>query len=70
MKAIALNTLGEACHKNNETREAMWNFLYVDTIYNQNKDEHTRAIKNLAEVFKELKDGKKAKQYADMAKGK
>jgi predicted Zn-dependent protease len=70
MKAVALNTLGEACRTNNETREAMWNFLYVDVLYNQNKDEHQRAIKNLADVFKQLNDAKKAKQYADMLKGK
>lgn len=70
MKAVALNTLGEVCRNNGETREAMWNFLYVDVLYNQNKDEHQRAIKNLADVFKQLNDGKKAKQYAEMLKGR
>jgi tetratricopeptide (TPR) repeat protein len=70
MKAFALNTLGECCRKNGDNREAMWNFLYVDVLYNQNKEEHNRAIKNLAEVFEKLNDPKKAKQYADMLKGK
>lgn len=70
MKAVALNTLGECCRNNGETREAMWNFLYVDVLYNQNKDEHQRAIKNLADVFKQLNDSKKQKQYEAMLKGK
>jgi hypothetical protein len=70
MKAVALNTLGECCRTNGETREAMWNFLYVDVLYNQNKDEHQRAIKNLAEVFKQLNDNKKKEKYEAMLKGK
>jgi tetratricopeptide (TPR) repeat protein len=70
IKAAALNTLGECLRKNGEAREAMWDFLFVDIIYNQNKDEHYRAIKNLAEVFDELKDRKKADQYKAMLKGK
>ena len=70
MKAVALNTLGECCNNNGETREAMWNFLYVDVLYNQNKDEHQCAIKNLADVFKKLNDPKKQKQYEEMLRGK
>jgi tetratricopeptide (TPR) repeat protein len=67
-KAAALNTLGECLKNNNEAREAMWNFLFVDVLYNQNKDEHYRAIKNLAEVFKTLNDNKRAEYYADLLK--
>ena len=67
---IVPRTLGQCCRDNGEPRDAMWAFLYVDVLYNQNKDEHQRAIKNLAEVFKQLNDAKKQKQYADMLKGK
>jgi tetratricopeptide (TPR) repeat protein len=70
VKASALNTLGECMRKNGELREAMWDFMLVDVLYSQNKDEHFRAIKNLAEVFDELKDKKKAEQYKAMLKGK
>lgn len=68
-RALAFNALGESCLRNNETREAMWNFLFVDVVYNQNKEEHDRALRNLVTVFKDLKDDKRAQQYAEALKG-
>lgn len=68
-KALAYNALGECHLRHKETHDALWNFLYVDMVYNQNKEEHERAMRNLVVVFKELKDEKKSAQYADALKG-
>lgn len=68
-KALAHNALGECCLRHNEVKDALWNFLFVDVVYNQNKEEHERALKNLVAVFKQMNDEKKAAQYADALKG-
>lgn len=62
-KALAYNTLGDYNQQNGNPREAMWNYLFVHILYNQNKEEHARSLYNLYKVSKELKDDKKAQLY-------
>lgn len=70
VRAMALNTLGECYQKGGEWREAMWQHLFVEVVYNQNPEEYHRALQNLHKVFKELKDEKREKHYAELIKKK
>src|SRR5262249_39509308 len=61
--ANAYNTLGD-CYRNAnppQLRAAMWEYLYVDLIYSQNRQEHAKAVYHLARLFHDLNDDKRAK---------
>jgi predicted negative regulator of RcsB-dependent stress response len=63
LKASAYNTLGD-CHRlANRPKDALWDYLWVDVMYYQNKEEHAKALYYLTKLFKELKDEKRAQQY-------
>jgi tetratricopeptide (TPR) repeat protein len=62
LRAIAYNTLGENYAKQNQWKEALWEFLWVDVVYNQDKNEHARALFHLIQVFEQLAEPDKAAQ--------
>ncbi len=68
-RSVAYGLLGELYSINQMPREAMWNFLWVDAVYNQNRDEQVMAVNRLVNVFTVLgeKDGDKARamQFRD-----
>jgi predicted negative regulator of RcsB-dependent stress response len=70
LKAVAYNTLGDCQYQAKRLKEALFNYLWVDVIYSQNRQEHARALFHLAKVFKELKDDKRAQQYKEKLEGK
>jgi tetratricopeptide (TPR) repeat protein len=61
-RTLAAAYLGRAnCYRQNKQfREAMWDYLKVDVLYNQDREQLAQALYYLQEVFTELKDGKKA----------
>jgi tetratricopeptide (TPR) repeat protein len=65
LKALAYNTLGDCYLADNRPRDAMWQFLWVDIVYNQDRAEHARAVEQLAKIFEEQNDEEKAKTYKD-----
>ena len=46
-------------------REAMWAYLWVEVVYNQDKEEVAKALARLAEVFKQLGDEDRERAYHD-----
>ena len=66
--AAGYNALGEVCRSNGKVRDAMWEFLYVDLIFNQDKAQHKIAVTQLVQVFKELGDAAKSKEYEEKLK--
>jgi hypothetical protein len=50
VKAVGHNVLGEYYLANNRPREAMWEYLWVATVHNQDKEEVVKAIRRLIEV--------------------
>lgn len=68
LKAVAYNTLGDCYMMNSQPRDALWAYLFVDLIYNQNHEQHVKALTQLAAVFKETKDLAKAKEYEERAR--
>jgi tetratricopeptide (TPR) repeat protein len=68
LKALAYNTLGDCYLLHGQTKDAMYAYLWVDLIYHQNKEQHLKAVSQLAKVFADLKDEKRAKEYQEKAK--
>jgi tetratricopeptide (TPR) repeat protein len=66
--AQAHNMLGECLFKSEKFAEARWEFLYVDTVYNQDKHQHAKALYYLWKIFGEVKtrDEARAKQCRAM----
>jgi tetratricopeptide (TPR) repeat protein len=62
LKALAYNTLG-VCHFQAERlKEARWDFLWVDVVYNQDKEEHAKALYYLARIFDKLDEKDRAQE--------
>lgn len=65
LKAAAYNTLGDCYLAEARPKDALWNYLYVDVIYHQNREEHAKALYHLYKIFKEQGDEKKAQEFRD-----
>ncbi|HXG11496.1 MAG TPA: hypothetical protein VNK04_17205 [Gemmataceae bacterium] len=55
IKALACNTLADCYRKANRAEDAFWRYLMVDILYNQDPEEHARALYELARLFEELR---------------
>ncbi|MBM3992854.1 MAG: hypothetical protein FJ303_01660 [Planctomycetes bacterium] len=62
VKARAHNALGDHYFKAQKFSEAMWEYLWVDAVYNQDKSQHARALYQLWKTFDQLNDGDRAQQ--------
>jgi hypothetical protein len=62
VKATAYNTLGVSYFAAGEFKEARWEFLWVDVVYNQDRAEHARALYYLWRTFKELGENERAQE--------
>jgi hypothetical protein len=69
LKALAYNTLGDCHVLANRPRDALWDYLWVDVIYHQDKHEHARALYHLAKLFQEFKEEKRAQQFREKLSG-
>jgi tetratricopeptide (TPR) repeat protein len=63
--ALAYNALGDCYRVNKQSREALWPYLFVDVVYHQDKQEHIKAMTQLAKLFDAQGDKARAKQYHD-----
>jgi hypothetical protein len=71
MKAAAYNVLGDVYRRDPaHKKDALYAYLYVDVIYNQDAAETQKAVARLAQLFDELKDETRAKQYRERLRGK
>jgi hypothetical protein len=64
-KAVGYGLLGEACLANGLVRDAMWAFLWVDTVHNQEADERVLAVRRLAAVFDRQGEKERADQFRE-----
>jgi tetratricopeptide (TPR) repeat protein len=68
VKAVAYHILGDCFILGKQPREAMWNYLYIDVVYFQDKQEHQRVLSKLARLFEnDFKDADRAKAFRDKA---
>jgi lipopolysaccharide biosynthesis regulator YciM len=68
VKAVAYNALGDVYRSQGRGKDALWPYLWVDVIYHQNREEHLKAIEQLAKLFDEQGDKTRAKEYRDKVK--
>jgi hypothetical protein len=64
-KAVGYNFLGDGKRAVGRTRDAMWDYLWVDVVYNQDKDEHLLADQQLVALFERMNDKDRAEQFRD-----
>lgn len=65
----AHNVLGDVYHKKGKPEDAFWEYLRVDVQYGADREEHARALYNLAELFDKVKNDKvRAEQCLDRVK--
>jgi tetratricopeptide (TPR) repeat protein len=65
LKALAYNTLGDCYKAQGKSRDAMWSYLWVDQVYNQDRLEHAKALDRLTKLFTELNDEKNANRFKE-----
>jgi tetratricopeptide (TPR) repeat protein len=56
VKGHAANVLGDFYLSDKRPEDAMWQYLWVDVIYNKDPDEHARALFHLTKLFKEVRN--------------
>ena len=54
-QALAHNTLGDCLRASGRSREALYAYLHVDLLFNKEKDEHAKALAQIAQLWRELK---------------
>jgi tetratricopeptide (TPR) repeat protein len=62
IKALAHNTLGECFYKANRYQEALWEFLWVDAVFNQDKQQQAKALYFLWRTFEQLNNAERAQE--------
>jgi TolA-binding protein len=65
LKALGYNVLGDVYSAKKQMRDAMWSYLWVDVVYNQDRGELLKAMTRLARIFEETNDKEKAQLYRD-----
>lgn len=62
-RAALRNALGDFYLANGRPRDAMWEFLWVETVFNTDRGETIHAVGRLADVFEKLGDKDRAEAY-------
>ncbi|MCI0703092.1 MAG: hypothetical protein L0241_18600 [Planctomycetia bacterium] len=69
VRATGYTMIGEMYLVGGKPRDAMWAFLWVETVFNQDKNEVHKAIVRLTELFaKHLKDEDRTRAYEEKIK--
>ncbi|MBI2808829.1 MAG: hypothetical protein HYX68_27925 [Planctomycetes bacterium] len=66
IKAIAHNTLGECLFKSEKYGEALWEFLWVDAVFNNEPAQQAKALYFLTKTFEKLGNGERAQECREM----
>ena len=65
LKALGYNVLGDLYLAHKKPREAMWSYLWVDVVYNQDRGEHLKAMTRLIKIFEAANDTDKVQLYKE-----
>ena len=65
LKALGYNVLGDVYAAKAKPRDAMWSYLWVDVVYNQDRGEHLKAMTRLIKIFEKANDTDKAQLYKE-----
>jgi len=61
-QAPAYNTLGDCLRAANRPKDALIAYLHTDLLYSKNKEEHPRALHQIAALYRELKQDGRASE--------
>ncbi len=64
-RAVGFNMIGEVCMMADRPRDAMWSYLWVEVVYNADRDEVAKAMLRLAKSYEMQQDEERAKAYKD-----
>jgi tetratricopeptide (TPR) repeat protein len=67
-QAPAYNTLGDCLRAANRPKDALIAYLHTDLLYSKDKEEHPRALHQIASLFRELKQDGRATEFAQRLK--
>jgi hypothetical protein len=59
-KALACNALGDLHLRDGKAEVALWDYLWVDVLYNQDREEHAKALFQLSKLFMQVQQYKDA----------
>ncbi len=59
-KALACNALGDLRLRAKKPEDAFWDYLWVDVLYNQDREEHAKALYQLSKLFRDVEQYKDA----------
>ncbi len=62
VKAVGHNTLGYCYLEQGQPKEALWEFLWVDVVYNQDRVQHAKALYYLWDLFTKEGDAPRAQE--------
>lgn len=65
LKALGYNVLGDVYAAQGKARDAMWSYLWVDVVYNQDRGEHLKAMNRLIKIFAGAGDKEKEQLYKE-----
>jgi len=68
-KALAHNTLGECLFKVNRYNEALWEFIWVDAVFNQDRNQHAKSLYYLWKTFEQLNNAERAQDCRESLLG-
>jgi len=66
LKAVIHNALGVCLFDKEDYKGARWEFLWVDVTYNQDKNEHAKALYFLWKIFDQLGDAERGQECREM----
>ncbi len=67
-QAPAYNTLGDCLRAANRPKDALVAYLHTDLLYSKDKEEHPRALHQIAVLFRQLKQDGRADEYVQRLK--
>jgi tetratricopeptide (TPR) repeat protein len=67
-QAPAYNTLGDCLRAANRPKDALFAYLHTDLLYNKDKEEHPRALHQIVELYRLLKQDGRADEFASRLK--
>lgn len=67
-QAIAHNTLGACLRAAGKTKDALYAYLHTDLLFSKDKEEHAKALGQIAQLYRELKQPARADETIERLK--
>jgi tetratricopeptide (TPR) repeat protein len=67
-QAAAYNALGDCLRAANRPKDALFAYLHTDLLYSKDKEEHPRALHQIVETYRQLKQDSRADDFAQRLK--